>query len=258
MNGKPVALVTGGSRGIGRGICLALAHEGFTVLVNYLKDMAAAEKTCDLIEKAGGSAELCQADVSLKEHRDLLLDFCMENLGRLDVLVNNAGIPTAKRVDLLQATEASYDQILDTNLKSVFFLSQAAARLMIGQIEGKSIPTATIVNISSISAYAVNPNRGDYCISKAGVSMVTRLFAMRLATHGINVYEVRPGMIATDMTAPVKDRYDKLIADGLTPIRRWGQPEDVGRAVAMLARGDLAFTTGSAIDVDGGFHMRSM
>ena len=258
MNGKPVALVTGGSRGIGRGICLALAGEGYTVLVNYVNNLSAAEETRELIEKAGGTGELCQGDVSLKEDRDLLLDFCMETLGRIDLLVNNAGIAPAKRVDLLEMTPESYDRILDTNLKAAFFMSQAAARLMISQIENKAIPSATIINVSSISAYAANVNRGEYCISKAGLSMVTKLFAVRLAAYGINVYEVRPGIIATDMTSVVKDKYDKLIAEGLTPIRRWGQPADIGRAVAMLARGDLPFSTGESINIDGGFHMKTL
>lgn len=256
MKGKPVALVTGGSRGIGRGISLALAREGFTVLVNYVSNLSAAEQTRELIEKHGGAAELCQGDVSLKEDRDLLLDFCMETLGRLDVLVNNAGIAPSKRVDLLETTPESYDQVLNTNLKSAFFMSQAAARLMISQLENQTIPSAAIINVSSISAYTASINRGEYCISKAGLSMVTKLFAMRLAGQGINVYEVRPGVVATDMTAGVKEKYDKLIAEGLTPIRRWGQPEDVGRAVAMLARGDLPFSTGEVVNVDGGFHMR--
>jgi NAD(P)-dependent dehydrogenase (short-subunit alcohol dehydrogenase family) len=258
VNEKPVALVTGGSRGIGRGISLALARERFTVLVNYNTNLSAAEETRGLIEKAGGEAELCQADVSLKEHRDLLLDFCMETFGRLDLLVNNAGVAPGKRLDLLETTEESYDRVLNTNLKSAFFMSQAAARLMLSQIQAGSIARGCIVNVSSVSAYAASVNRGEYCISKAGLSMVTRLFAVRLAGQGINVYEVRPGVISTDMTAAVKEKYDKLIAEGLTPIQRWGQPEDVGRAVAMLARGDLPFSTGEVINVDGGFHVRTL
>lgn len=256
MNGKPVALVTGGSRGIGRGISQALAREGFTVLVNYVSNLSAAEETRELIEQAGGSAELCQGDVALKEDRDLLLDFCMETLGRLDVLVNNAGIAPSKRMDLLETTLESYDQVMNTNLKSAFFMSQAAARLMVNQIEAQRITGGAIINVSSISAYTASVNRGEYCVSKAGLAMVTQLFAMRLAGHGINVYEVRPGVIATDMTSGVKEKYDKLIAEGLTPIRRWGQPEDIGKAVAMLARGDLPFSTGEVVNVDGGFHMK--
>jgi NAD(P)-dependent dehydrogenase (short-subunit alcohol dehydrogenase family) len=249
VEGKPVVLVTGGSRGIGRGISLALAREGFTVLVNYVSNLSAAEQTRELIEKHGGAAELCQGDVSLKEDRDLLLDFCMETLGRLDVLVNNAGIAPSKGWicgDRRRVTIGT-----DTNLKSAFFMSQAVARLMISQLENKTIPSAAIINVSSISAYTASINRGEYCISKAGLSMVTKLFAMRLAGQGIRVYEVRPGVVATDMLRGQREVH-KLIAEGLTPIRRWGQPEDVGRAVAMLARGDLPFSTGEVAMWMGG------
>ncbi|MBI4580177.1 MAG: 3-ketoacyl-ACP reductase [Planctomycetes bacterium] len=256
MSDKPVALVTGGSRGIGRGISLALAQDGYRVLVNYNTNLDAAEETCRLIEVAGGEAESCQADITQAEHRELLLDFCMEQLGRLDLLVNNAGIAPPQRHDLLEMPLASFDLVVDTNLKAPFFLTQAAARLMIRQLRDKAIPWAAIVNVSSISAYAVSTNRGEYCISKAGLSMATALFAVELAPYGIRVYEVRPGVIETDMTAGVKKKYDKLIAEGFSPIKRWGTPTDVGKAVAALARGDLPFSTGEVINVDGGFHLR--
>ncbi len=253
---QPVALVTGGSRGIGRGICLALAKEGFTILVNYNSNLDAAEETCRLIETDGGRALSCQADIAHAEHRDLLLDFCMENLGRLDLLVNNAGIAPPQRYELLEMPPDSFDLVMDTNLKAPFFLTQAAAKLMVQQLRDKAIPSAAIINVSSISAYAVSTNRGEYCISKAGVSMATALFAVELAKYGIGVYEVRPGVVETDMTAAVKKKYDKLIAEGFSPIKRWGTPEDVGKAVAALARGDLPFSTGEVINVDGGFHLR--
>lgn len=256
MPNKPVALVTGGSRGIGRGICLALAHEGFKVLVNYNANLEAAEETCQIIQAGGGEAISCQADIAHAEHRDLLLDFCMENLGRLDVLVNNAGIAPPVRHDLLDMRPESFDLVVGTNLKAPFFLTQAAAKLMINQLKEKTISSATVVNVSSVSAYAVSTNRGEYCISKAGVSMATALFAVELAQHGIRVYEVRPGVIETDMTAGVKKKYDKLISEGFSPIKRWGKPDDVGKAVAMLARGDLPFSTGEVINIDGGYHLR--
>jgi NAD(P)-dependent dehydrogenase (short-subunit alcohol dehydrogenase family) len=256
MPHRPVALVTGGSRGIGRGICLALGRENYRVLVNYNTNLDAAEETCRMIEAAGGVAESCQADIAEAEHRDLLLDFCMEQMGRLDLLVNNAGIAPPKRHDLLEMPADSFDLVMATNLKAPFFLTQAAARLMIQELRDKTIPSAAIINVSSISAYAVSTNRGEYCISKAGLSMATSLFAVELAQHGIRVYEVRPGVVDTDMTAGVKKKYDKLIADGFSPIRRWGTPEDVGKAVAVLARGDLPFSTGEVINVDGGFHLR--
>lgn len=258
MSSQPVALVTGGSRGIGRAICLALAREHFTVLVNYNSNQSAAAETLDLIEKAGGSGDICQADVSTPEHRHLLLDYCLETFGRLDLLVNNAGIAPPQRLDLLETTEANYDRVMKTNLKSAFFLTQAAARIMIRLLEAKEIPAASIVNISSISAYTASVNRGEYCISKAGLSMATQLFAARLAEYGIGVYEIRPGVIKTDMTEAVAKKYDQLIKEGLTPIRRWGQPEDIGRAVAAIARGDLPFSTGEVINVDGGFHLRTL
>ncbi len=258
MNSHPVALVTGGSRGIGRGICVALAKGGHAVVVNYNHNADAAQETVQLIEQAGGRAEMCQADVSVAAHRELLLEFCMEQFGRLDVLVNNAGITSPDRGELLDVTEAGYDRVMDVNLKGPFFLAQAAAKVMIPLIQRQAIPAACVVNVSSLSAYTASVTRGDYCMSKAGLSMMTAVFAARLAEYGIAVYEVRPGIVETDMTAVAHKKYDKLIKEGLTPIRRWGRPEDVGRAVAMLVRGDLAFSTGEVINVDGGFHIRQL
>jgi NAD(P)-dependent dehydrogenase (short-subunit alcohol dehydrogenase family) len=258
MQRDRVALVTGGSRGIGRGVSLALAREGYTVLINYNSNIDAAEETRHLIDKAGGRSEICQADIAHREHRDLLLEHCMERFGRLDLLVNNAGIGPPQRVDILEMPESSYDLVMNVNLKSPFLLTQAAAKLMIRQIQDKSIPSAAIVNISSISAYTASVSRSEYCIAKAGVSMATRLWAARLAEYGINVYEIRPGIVETDMTAPVQKKYDQLIAGGLTPIKRWGKPDDVGRAVAAIARGDFPFSTGEVFNVDGGFHLRTL
>jgi NAD(P)-dependent dehydrogenase (short-subunit alcohol dehydrogenase family) len=258
MHDHPVALVTGGSRGIGRGICVALAGSGHAVVVNFASNIDAAQETSRLVEQAGGRAEICQGDVAIGAHRELLLEFCMEQFGRLDVLVNNAGITSPDRGELLDLTEKGYDRLMDVNLKGPFFLTQAAAKLMIPLIERKAVPSACIVNVSSLSAHAVSATRGDYCVSKAGLSMMTSVFAARLAEHGIGVYEVRPGIVETDMTAVAHKKYEKLIKEGLTPIRRWGQPEDVGRAVTMLARGDLAFSTGEIINVDGGFHIRQL
>jgi NAD(P)-dependent dehydrogenase (short-subunit alcohol dehydrogenase family) len=178
--------------------------------------------------------------------------------GRLEVLVNNAGIAPHLRADILQGSEESYDQVMNVNLKGPYFLTQAVARWMIRQRQGDGQKWMCIVNISSLSAYAASPSRGEYCLSKAGVSMATKLWSVRLAEHGIGVYEIRPGIIATDMTAPVKERYDKLIAEGLTPIRRWGLAEDVARAAGVCARGELKFSTGEVINVDGGFHLRTL
>jgi 3-oxoacyl-[acyl-carrier protein] reductase len=254
----PVALVTGGSRGIGRGICLELGKCGYLVVINYERNLDAAQATHDEIEKAGGQADVLQGNVGEPAHRELMLNFILETYGRVDLLVNNAGIAPKVRADILETGEDSFDQLMHVNLRGPFFLTQQVARVMIDLIANKTITRGTIVNVSSISAYAASVNRPEYCISKAGLSMITKLFAARLADHNINVYEVRPGIIETDMTAGVKDKYDKLIAGGLTPIRRWGTPEDVGKAVAMIARGDLPFSTGEVINIDGGFHMKTL
>jgi len=250
--------VTGSSRGIGRAIALELARRGHHVLVNYATSAPAAEETVRSIEALGRDAVAVQADVARPEDRARLIDTALKRWQRLDVLVNNAGITSPGRRDLLEATEEGFDLVFGTNVKGPFFLAQQAAREMIPLIEAGRIARGTIVNISSISAYTVSTNRADYCMAKAAMQMMTQLLAARLAEHGIYVYEVCPGVIASDMTAPVKEKYDRLIAEGLSPIRRWGQPEDVAQAVAMLAGGALGFTTGQRIDVDGGFHIRRL
>ena len=248
-----VALITGASRGIGRAVAIALAQRGWRIAVNYLRNEAAANETIAAIEAAGGHARALQADISIPADRARLLDETIAALGPIDLLVNNAGIAPRERRDLLEATEASFDEVLATNLKGPYFLTQAVARHMIEQgVQGK------IVTIGSISAEAASVNRGEYCVSKAGLGMMTALFADRLAPHGILVYEVRPGIIATDMTAAVHETYDQRIADGLSPIRRWGTPDDVAAAVAALAEGALPFSTGEIIHVDGGLHLRRL
>jgi NAD(P)-dependent dehydrogenase (short-subunit alcohol dehydrogenase family) len=253
MHTTPVALVTGGSRGIGRGICLELARAGYAVAVNYAGNEDAARQTQQLLGP-GAASLLCQADVARAADRQLLVDEVLARWGRIDLLVNNAGITSPGRRDILEATEEAWDQVLAVNLKGPYFLMQRVAREMLAQQGQLSNPA--IVNVTSLSAYSVSTNRGDYCISKTGLSAATQLFALRLAEHGIRVFEVRPGIIDTDMTAPVRERYTQLIAGGLTPIRRWGTPADVGRAVAALATGAIPFSTGEAINVDGGFHIR--
>jgi NAD(P)-dependent dehydrogenase (short-subunit alcohol dehydrogenase family) len=255
---KPAAVVTGASRGIGRAIALRLAGDGYAVAVNYHSNRQAAEEVVREIEGAGGAAIAVQADVGVSEDRARLIEETMAKLGRLDLLVNNAGITSVGRKDLLEATEESWDTVFATNLKGPFFLAQLAARSMVELIEKRTISRATIINVSSISAYAVSTNRADYCMAKAAMQMMTWLLADRLAEHKINVYEVCPGVIASDMTAPVKEKYDRLIADGMSPIRRWGQPQDVASAVSMLASGQLPFSTGERINVDGGFHIRRL
>jgi 3-oxoacyl-[acyl-carrier protein] reductase len=252
------ALITGAGRGIGRGIALALGQGGWRVGVNYRSDAAAAQATAAEIVEGGGEAIAIQADIALAEDRRHLLDAIRQRWGRLDLLVNNAGMAPRVRADLLEVSEASYDEVLATNLKGPFFLTQAAARWMIELKESGVVETPIIINIGSLSAYTASTNRGEYCISKAGMGMLTALFAARLAEAGILVYEVRPGIIETDMTAGVQAKYDRLIADGLLPMPRWGKPEDVARAVLALAEGALPYSTGEVINVDGGFHLRRM
>jgi len=255
---KPAAIVTGASRGIGKAIALRLARDGYAVAVNYHSNAQAAEEVAREIERSGGQAFAAKANVGAASDRQFLVEETRRQFGRLDLLVNNAGITSVGRKDLLEATEESWDTVFATNLKGPFFLAQLAARQMIELIGHGAISRGTIVNVSSISAYAVSTNRADYCMAKAAMQMMTWLFADRLAEHAIRVYEVCPGVIASDMTAPVKAKYDTLIAEGLSPIRRWGQPEDVASAVAMLASGQLPFSTGERINVDGGFHIRRL
>jgi 3-oxoacyl-[acyl-carrier protein] reductase len=252
------AIVTGASRGIGRGIALSLAGAGFQVVVNYVRNVDAAREVAERVEAAGGRAHLVPADIATAAGRQRLVDESYQACERIDLLVNNAGIAPAVRADLLDATEESFDHVVGTNLKGPYFLTQLVARRMVDQVHSGAVRFPKIVTISSISAYTASVNRGDYCLAKAGLGMLTALYAARLAEHGIGVYEIRPGIVATDMTGPVKERYDALIGGGLTPIRRWGQPEDVGRAVLAIATDLLPFSTGQVIDVDGGFHLRTL
>lgn len=249
-----IALVTGASRGIGRAIALALAKVGYDIGVNYARNASAADEVVAMIRARGARAMAIQADISLAIDRERLVDQTLAELGSIDLLVNNAGIAPEIRADLLDAGEASFDKLINVNLKGPYFLTQRVARHM---IERKT--AGQIVTISSISAYTASINRGDYCVAKAGLSMMTQLYASRLAEHGIGVFEIRPGVIETDMTGPVKAKYDKLILeDNLTPIKRWGTPDDVARAVIAVATGLLPFSTGEVINVDGGFHLRRL
>ena len=243
---RPVAIVTGGSRGIGRGIAKELAST-HRVIATYRSREDAART---LREEAG--VEILQVDVSQGEDRDALLAFCRDTFGRLDLLVNNAGMAPRQRFDLFEATEESFDEVLNTNLKGPYFLTQSAARWMSERKSGR------VVFITSISAYTSSPNRGEYCVSKAGLSMAVKLFADRLAPDGIGVFEIRPGIIRTDMVAPVVAKYDKLIAEGLLPQARMGEAADVAQAVRAIADGLLDYSTGQALDVDGGFHLRRL
>lgn len=262
QSSRKIAIVTGASRGIGRAIGMALAEQAqHDVVVNYARDAQAAGEVKAAIEKSGGKAIVAQADISIAADRARLVDQTIAAFGRIDLLVNNAGVAPEARADILEASEESFDRLININLKGPYFLTQLAARQMVKQQTATNQPPTSpkIINITSISAYTASVNRGDYCVAKAGLSMMTQLFAMRLAEHGINVYEIRPGVIQTDMTGPVKEKYDKLIFEkDLTPIRRWGQPNDVAQAVVAIANDLFPFSTGQVIDVDGGFHLRSL
>ncbi len=258
MSEERVAVVTGASRGIGRGVALELGRRGYAVVVNYARSAEAAVQVVSALEQGGSGALAVQADVAEREDRERLVRETLDRFGRLDVLVNNAGITSVGRKDILEATEESWETVFATNLKGPFFLTQLGAREMIRLVEEGTIPDGKIVVVTSISAYAVSVNRADYCLTKAALSMMVRLYAQRLAEHNIRVYEVCPGVIESDMTAPVKEKYDRLIAEGLWPIRRWGRPEDVARAVGAVVDDCFPFTTGSRFDVDGGFHIRAL
>jgi len=259
---KAVALITGSSRGIGRGIALELARAGsHHLVINYAGNQAAAQECRTLALETAGIAgievEIVQGDISSGEDRERLIDTVRQRFGRLDLLVNNAGVAPNVRADLLEAGEESFDRLININLKGPYFLTQLASALLRESDPLPGTPRA-IVNVTSISAYTVSVNRGDYCVAKAGLAMMTRLYAARLAEYGINVYEIQPGIIATDMTGPVKEKYDKLFAEGITPIARWGEPSDIGRCVVAIAGGAFPYSTGQVFNVDGGFHLHRL
>jgi NAD(P)-dependent dehydrogenase (short-subunit alcohol dehydrogenase family) len=253
----PIAFVTGGRRGIGRGIAYALADAGFDLVVNDLVDDTATHETLETIGRKGRRAVFVPGSIADVAGHAALVGAAFGAFGTLDCLVNNAGIQVKMRGDLLDVAPASFDEILAVNLRGTFFLTQAVAKAMLADRRPPDAPARSIVTISSANARLVSTNRAEYCFAKTGLAMLNQLFALRLAEAGIACYEVRPGVIRSDMTAPAKDRYDKLIAEGLTPIRRWGEPADVGRAVAALANGALPFSTGDAFYVDGGLHIKA-
>jgi len=252
------ALVTGASRGIGAAIAVRLAEDGLDVAVNYVKSREAAERVVEGCATAGVKAMAIQADLSEDRSRIALLEMVRETFGRLDVLVNNAGVAPSHRADILEAEPAEFDRLVAVNLRAPFFLTRDAARWMLEQQTAHPERRFHIVNVTSISAYTSSPERAGYCVSKAGLSMATRLYADRLAARNVSVYEVRPGIIFTDMTRGVADKYDGLIREGLLPIPRWGQPEDVAAAVGALASDALPYSTGDVVNVDGGFHLRRL
>jgi len=256
MSERAVAIVTGASRGIGRAIAIELAKMGYDLVINRIQQEP--PQTQKEIEGLGAQCEFVQGDIGCEEDRSRLIASTKSRFGRCDLLINNTGVAPLKRMDILEATEESFDRVLGINLKGPYFLTQLVANWMVEQRKQYPDRPLRIVNIGSVSSYASSPARGEYCISKAGLSMMTKLYAHRLAEYNIGVFEISPGIIATDMTSAVKNKYDKLIAEGLTPIKRWGQPEDVAKAVGAIAEGRLDFSTGTVINVDGGFHLRRL
>lgn len=249
---KKVAFITGGSRGIGLGIAEHLAKAGFNLAINGMRPEEAVQDVLNELTELGAEVIYCQGDIASADDRKAMLDKIKAHFGSLHVLVNNAGVAPKQRNDILEATEESFDYVISTNLKGTYFLTQAVANWLIEQREKDLAFSSCIINVSSISATVASVNRGEYCLSKAGLSMATQLFAVRLGEYNIPVYEVRPGVIKTDMTAGVTAKYDQLIENGLCVQKRWGFPDDVGKAVTALAKGDFPYSTGQVIMVDGG------
>ena len=255
---KPVALVTGGSRGIGLGVSKKLCEHGYNVVFNGVRDESQVQGTLEALKSIGTEVIYCQGDVSSADDRQAILDSIRSRFGQLNVLVNNAGVAPNERKDPLQATEASFERVMRINLQGPYFLTQRVARWMVEQKQEADAFAGSIINIGSISATVVSPNRGEYCMSKAGLAMHNKIWAVRLAEFDLPVYEVRPGIIKTDMTSGVEDKYNKLIAEGLTVQPRWGYPEDVGKAAVSLADGNFPYSTGEVIMVDGGLSVQRL
>jgi len=253
---RPRVLVTGARRGIGRGIAWAFAENGHDVVINDVVEDAAVAETLAGLRERGANGAFLRADIADLGQHDALVERAFSTFGGLDVLVNNAGIQVAKRQDMLETTPESFDALMATNLRGPFFLTQRIGKRWLSELPPAR--ARSIINIASINSAMPATNRAEYCISKTGVSMMTELYAVRLAEAGIGVYEIRPGIIRTDMTAGVRDTYDNLIAEGVAPVRRWGEPGDIGRAAVALVRGDFGFSTGSVVHVDGGLHIHRM
>lgn len=255
---KPVALVTGGSRGIGLAISQKLAESGYRIAFNGMREEKQVKDVLDQLKSTGQEAIYCRGDISKSSDRESILQKVRSHFGRLNVLVNNAGVAPKERMDPLEASEESYERVMRINLQGPYFLTQAAARWMVEQKQQDDNFSGSVITIGSISATVVSPNRGEYCISKAGLAMHNKIWAVRLAEFDIPVFEVRPGIILTDMTSGVKKKYDRLIGEGVTVQPRWGYPEDVGKAVQSLVQGDFLYSTGEVIMVDGGLSIQRL
>lgn len=258
MNTIQTVLITGGSRGIGLGIAKSLATKSYRLAINGIRPEKNVLPVLNNLRALGADVIYCQGNISLTEDRQRIIEKIKSDFGQLNVLINNAGIAPNERKDILEANEESYERVMKTNLQGPFFLSQEIAKWMIQQKSANSENKASIINISSVSAVIASVNRGEYCLSKAGIGMMTKLFAVRLAEYNIPVYEVRPGIIKTDMTEAVHKKYDKLFREGITLERRWGLPEDIGKAVTALVEGQIPYATGQVINVDGGLTIQTL
>lgn len=255
---KKCALITGGSRGIGYGIAVALAQQGYNLAINGLRSEDQVQDQLNILKNHNIDVIYCPGSIAEKSDRSRIISKTIDYFRKIDVLVNNAGVAPAVRQDILELDEENYDRLLDTNLKGTFFFTQEVAKRMLLESQQSAAYHPSIITITSVSAEVASVNRGEYCMSKAGLAMMTKLFATRLAEANIPVYEVRPGIIRTDMTSGVKEKYDKLINEGLTLEKRWGTPEDIGKIVATLANGEIPYATGQVIHADGGMGVRRL
>ena len=253
-----IAFITGGTRGIGFGVALALGKAGFDLAVNGIRNEGDVTKSLEELRNLGVNVAYFQGNVAVREDRQAMLDKILSHFGSVNVLVNNAGIAPRERADILHAKEEIWDEVMEINLKGPYFLTQLFANYFVEKKLENPLFEASIINISSISAFVASINRGEYCVSKAGIAMATKLWATRLGEYDIPVYEIQPGIIKTDMTSGVVEKYDKLFQEGISLQRRWGLPDDVGKVAAMLAQGNMPYATGQAIKVDGGLHIQRL
>jgi NAD(P)-dependent dehydrogenase (short-subunit alcohol dehydrogenase family) len=253
-----IAFITGGTRGIGFGIAVALGKAGFDLALNGMRNEGEVADALEEVRKLGVNVAYFQGNIAVREDRQAMFDKILSHFGAVNVLVNNAGIAPRERADILHAKEEIWDEVMDINLKGPYFLTQLFASYFVEMKMKNPLFEASIINISSISAFVASVNRGEYCISKAGIAMATKLWATRLGEYDVPVFEIQPGIIKTDMTAGVVEKYDKLFQEGISLQRRWGLPDDVGKVAAMLAQGNMPYATGQAIKVDGGLHIQRL